>query len=185
MKKNVLFGVTISFKINTSKTEGMWEREPFKALGVYYSMLLNYFTKRITSREPYLDSAKKLVNVWSSSGFSVFVGVTVVKSLFIPKFFYILSPLPAPNEIVQELNRILFKFLWKGMDKVRRLSTINGYENSGLEMIDLESTVKSLRLAWLKRIFRENEQRCLEITILKIIMFLPSFILIGWLLQPR
>ena len=73
------------------------------------------------------------------------------------KFVYILSLLPAPKEILQELNRILFKFLWKGTDKVTRLSTINEYENGGLKMRDLESMVKSLRLAWLKRIFGEDD----------------------------
>ena len=49
---------------------------------------------------------------------------------------------------------MIFKFLWKGTDKVTRLSTINEYENGGLKMIDLESMIKSLRLAWLKRIFQ-------------------------------
>ena len=80
-------------------------------------------------------------------------------SLLIPKFVYILSLLPAPKGIVQELNRMLFKFLWKGKgtDKVTRLSTINDYENGGLKMIDLESMIKSLRLAWLKRIFGKND----------------------------
>ena len=81
--------------------------------------------------------------------------MTVIKSLIIPKFVYILSLLPAPKEIVQELNRILFKFLWKGTDKVTRLSNINDYKNGGLKMIDLESMVKSLRLAWLKRILEK------------------------------
>ena len=35
-----------------------------------------------------------------------------------------------------------------------RLSTINEHENGGLKMIDLEGMIKSLRLAWLKRIFQ-------------------------------
>ena len=73
-----------------------------------------------------------------------------------PKFVYISSLLPVPKEIVKELNQIIFKFLWKGTDKVTRLSTINEFENGGLKMIDLESMIKSLRLAWLKRIFQCN-----------------------------
>ena len=59
--------------------------------------------------------------------------------------------------VIQELNRLIFKFLWKGVDKVTRLSIIYDYEKSGLKMIDLETMVKSLRLAWLKRIFSEND----------------------------
>ena len=58
--------------------------------------------------------------------------------------------------MIQELNRLIFKFLWKGVDKVTLLSTINDYQMSGLKMIDLETRVKSLRLSWLKRIFSEN-----------------------------
>ena len=158
-------------KINTSKTEGMWvgslrndkskpfgikwSGEPIKALGVYYS----YDTKLLHEKNfiERLESFKKLVNVWSSKGLSVYGKVTVIKSLIILKFVYILSLLPAPKKIVQELNRILFKIQWKGTDKVARLSTINEYENGGLKMIDLERMVKSLRLAWLKRIFGEND----------------------------
>ena len=61
-----------------------------------------------------------------------------------------------PKGVIQELNRLIFKFLWKGVDKVTRLSTINDYQRSGLKMIDLETMVKSLRLSWLKIIFSEN-----------------------------
>ena len=46
--------------------------------------------------------------------------------------------------------------MWKSTDKVTRLSTINDYENGGLKMVDLECMIKSLRLAWLKRIFSSN-----------------------------
>ena len=37
-----------------------------------------------------------------------------------------------------------------------RVSVINDYEKGGLKMIDLESMVKSLRLAWLKRVFNDS-----------------------------
>ena len=42
---------------------------------------------------------------------------------------------------------------WKGVDKVTRASVINEYEEGELRMVDLECMVKSLTLAWLKRIF--------------------------------
>jgi len=46
-----------------------------------------------------------------------------------------------------------FEFLWN----YTLVSNINDYEKSGLKMIDLETMVTSLRLAWLKRIFSEND----------------------------
>ena len=55
------------------------------------------------------------------------------------------------------MNHIIFTFLWKGKDKVTRLSAINTLEESGIKMIDIESIIKALRLAWLKRMFNNND----------------------------
>ena len=46
---------------------------------------------------------------------------------------YIFSFLPTPIYIIKEANQLLFKFLWKGVDKVTRLSTINSYKKGGLK----------------------------------------------------
>ena len=37
-----------------------------------------------------------------------------------------------------------------------RLSVINNYEAGGIKMIGVDSLIKALRLAWLKRIFSNN-----------------------------
>ena len=105
-------------RVNTSKTEGMWvgslrnneskpfgikwSGEPIKALGVYYF----YDTKLLHEKNfiERLDSVKKLENIWSSRGLSVYGRVTVIESLIIPKFVYILSLLPAPKEIVHRVE---------------------------------------------------------------------------------
>ena len=50
---------------------------------------------------------------------------------------------------MNKLNQLLFKFLLNGTDKVTRVSVLGDYEIGGLKMIDLDSMVKSLRLAWL------------------------------------
>ena len=47
--------------------------------------------------------------------------------------------------MLKELNKMLFEFLWKGVDKVTRASVINEYEDGGLRMVDLECMFKSLR----------------------------------------
>jgi len=127
--------------INTTKTQGMWigssrknkakplgikwPDEPIKALEVHYTYDLKLLhEKNFIER---LDSVKKLLNIWSSRGLSIYGKVTVIKSLIIPKLVYISSLLPTSKGIIQELNRLLFKFLWKGTDKVTRLSAINEY----------------------------------------------------------
>ena len=83
--------------------------------------------------------------------------MTVIKSLVIPKFVYLCSLMPVADEFVKELNRLVYKFLWNGTDKATRLSTINDYAKGGLKMIDLDCMIKSLRLAWLQRIYNVTE----------------------------
>ena len=122
-------------------------------LGVYYSYDQKLLEKNIEN----LDNVKKLINIWSARGLSLYGKVTIIKSLIVPKFVYVSSLLTTPKGVIQELNQLIFKFLWKGVDKVTHLSAINDYEKSGLKMIDLETMIKSLRLAWLKRIFSEND----------------------------
>ena len=161
------FEIISGLKFNCSKTEGMWigtlrnhkakpfgikwPDEPIKALGVYFT-----YNQKLLKEKNFierLDSVKKLINIWSSRGLSIYGKVTIIKSFLIPKFVYACSVLPTPRELIKELNKLLFKFLWKGTDKVKRVSVINEYEEGGLRMIDLECMVKSLRLAWLRRIF--------------------------------
>ena len=67
------------------------------------------------------------------------------------------SVLSPPSKIIKQVNSVIFSFLWNGKDKVTRLSSINSYEDGGIKMTDIESLVKSVRLAWLKRIFSDNE----------------------------
>ena len=64
--------------------------------------------------------------------------------------------LPTPENIIKELNHLVYNFLLKGKDKATRKSAINDYEGGGIKMVDIESMIKSLRLAWLKRIFGGN-----------------------------
>ena len=51
-----------------------------------------------------------------------------------------------------ELNRLLFKFLGNGVDKVTRVSAINDYDRGGFKMIDVDCMIRSLRLGWLQRV---------------------------------
>ena len=51
--------------------------------------------------------------------------------------------MPVPDEIVKELNRLVYRFLWNGTDKVSCLSTINDYPKGAFKMIDLDCIVKS------------------------------------------
>ena len=57
------------------------------------------------------------------------------------------SIIETPPEIIKQLEKMIYKFLWKGPDKVTRLSVINTLENDGLNLTDLELHIKALRVS--------------------------------------
>ena len=62
-----------------------------------------------------------------------------------------------PPEIIKQMEKMMFKFLWKGPDKVTRLSLINTLEDGGLNLTDFETHIKALRLSWIPRLLDERE----------------------------
>ena len=92
-----------------------WPNEPIKALGVYYTYDIRLLhDKNVIER---LDSVKKLINIWSSRGLSLCGKVTIIKSLLIPKFVYILSLPPHPRESSKSLTECHLNFCGKELIK--------------------------------------------------------------------
>ena len=61
------------------------------------------------------------------------------------------------KDTVIEVKKILFKFIWKGKDKVKRLSLISDLDKGGLKALHLESIIKSQRIMCCKK-YAENQQ---------------------------
>ena len=68
---------------------------------------------------------------------SVIGKVLIVKALGVSKFTFAATVLHVPQDIIKQINQILFNFLWGcKCDKVKRDIVIQDYENGGLKMID-------------------------------------------------
>ena len=55
------------------------------------------------------------------------------------------------KEIVKEVNKIIFNFIWKGKDKVKPSALISDVENRGLSAPHLESIIKAQRILCYKK----------------------------------
>ena len=45
------------------------------------------------------------------------------------------------KEIIKSINSVIFNFVWKGKDKIKRLALISEYEDGGLKMPHTESLI--------------------------------------------
>ena len=66
---------------------------------------------------------------------------------------YVFSVLPTSQDFIKQLNIIIYNFLWNGPDKIARSAAINDIRFGGVNLIDLVTSIRSLRLAWLGRLF--------------------------------
>jgi len=73
-----------------------------------------------------------------------------------PKFMYRASLISFDKHIIKSVNSLIFIFLCRGTDKIKRLALISEYEHGGLKMPHPESLIKTQRIASLKRYLGDN-----------------------------
>ena len=98
-----------------------------------------------------LCSVHKILSLWTQLDLSVTGRVMVAKSLICSQFTYQMSSIGLPNEVLLELNKITFKFIWKGKDKVKRNVIIADYDSGDLKLIDMVHLQHSVSILWLKK----------------------------------
>ena len=120
------FGKVSGLKLNRNKTEGLLIGKlkkteecrinnikfslKVKALGTYFGTnkhecyTLNWIDK--------IESCNKLINSWNKRKLTMFGKVTVIKSLILPKFAFLLQAIPIPKECKKQINSMIFNFVW-------------------------------------------------------------------------
>ena len=125
--------------------------KPIYALGIYFS----YNDKLATEKNFYdkLVSLNKILNIWSSRDISIYGKINIVKTLVMSKLTFVCSVLDTPNGFTEEVNKIIFKFIWKyKQPKIKKSTIIKCKEGGGLNMTDFTVFDKALKLCWVKRL---------------------------------
>ena len=110
--------------------------------------VINSFEK-ISGLKINISKLENAANWWKGRGLTLYGRAQIINSLLLPRLIYIATMFAVPKEVIKDINRIVFKFLWRGQDRVVRTAMINSYENGGLRVLDFET----VRLSWLKRVF--------------------------------
>ena len=164
------FGECSGLKVNDEKTEILALGNNFlqasdfpkhnlceviKILGIYFGYDVRQ-RDNLNFRET-LKSIKKSVNLWKWRGLSLLGRIQIVKTFAIPKFMFRASVIPTSKELIKEVNSVLYSFIWKGKDKVKRHALISDVEMGGLKMLDIDSMISAKRIICLKK-FLEDYQ---------------------------
>ena len=63
---------------------------------------------------------------------------------------------PISKDLIKEADSLFYYFIWNGKDKVKRTVMISAVEKGGLNMLDIDSMVRSRRVICIKKKFLED-----------------------------
>ena len=172
LKELQKFGDQSGLKINVEKTACMavGTSSENEVSTKYRTMLVNELTilgiridreakdaadRNIQLKMPVLKSE---IEQWNRRCLTPIGRISIVKALLLSKLVHLFMALPNPStRCMKELERMLFSFVWgKKNDKVKRTKLVQSPSKDGLNMVQIDSFVKSIKLSWLKRLFTSN-----------------------------
>ena len=100
-----------------------------KILGVRFTY--DQRAKRKLNFAEIVTSVKQKLHIWR---WRDLIGrIQIVKTFIIPVFLYRASMICSDQEFVEELNKIIFEFIWRGKDKVKRSALIGDIRDGELK----------------------------------------------------
>ena len=153
---------------NLEKTQALWIGAPYRGADTFQTNVtlqwceklkilgITFENSLLGILEVYAEKIKGIkseIEKWKFRNLSLRGKVTIIKSLLISKISYLFATIPnPPQSAVRELTSILYKFLWHGRaEKIKRLSLIKDPSNGGIGMLDLQSYISALKVAWIRR----------------------------------
>ena len=93
-----------------------------KILGVYFTY--NESQRKKLNFDEILKLIKEKLQMWKWRDLTILGRIQIAKTFVMPLFMYRASLICMHKDIVIEVNKLLYQFIWKGKDKVKRLALL-------------------------------------------------------------
>ena len=125
--------------------------------------------------------------MWKWRGLTLLRRIQPVTSFIIPKVLGKTSLITVTDDLIKEINSVMYRFIWKGNDKIKRAALINDIEDD--KMLDIQSVILVQRVMVLKRFTNKDYKNSWKITLIILIpdSYLSNFrpfIRSAWTLGP-
>jgi len=144
----MLLGNSRDLSIDLNLLNGMRIKKALKILGIYF--LYDNRTKQKLNFDEVIHSIEKILKIWRWRDLTLIGRIQIIKAFFIPVFLDCTSMICLDIEFVNEANKIIFNFSWKGRDKVKRLALVSEVEDGGLKAPHLDYIIRTQRIPAVK-----------------------------------
>ncbi len=156
--------------LNVDKTEGMllgplkntmqhyrgivFTNEAIRCLGVYMGHDKNMCYQLNWSKK--LEKIKLILERWKNRNLTIFGKNLIIKSLAVSQLIHTMSIIHTPPEILREVEKTIFNFLWNSHDRIKRKTLIGPKDSGGIEMLDIYCKDFALKAGWARRLHYKN-----------------------------
>ena len=135
-----------------------WGENTFTLLGVKFSTNLTDIVN--INYDAKIEEINRLFITWSKRMLSPIGKIVVIKSLALAKLNHLILSIPdPPQEKINMIQNLFFRFLWKnGRDKVKRTVITQEYKAGGLKMVDFKHFSLSLKATWFRRLIHMDNK---------------------------
>ena len=98
--------------------------------------------------------------MWKWRGLTLLGRIQIIKSFVIPKILSKAAVIAVTDDFIKEINCLIYSFIWKGNDKIKRAVLINDIENGEPRMLDIQSMIQSQRVMVLKKYADKEHISC-------------------------
>ena len=167
------FGIFSGLKSNRNKSNGMWlgankmsKEKPgdinwvengqyIKILGIYFcaNKEASLIDKNWVGQ---IDKIKSLIKQWHKRNLSLYGKIVIAKTFLLSQITHIIQSLALPETVVDEIDTIIFKFLWqkhysekKANEKLKRSILCSDISDGGLKMISVKTQHKVFLMKWM------------------------------------
>jgi len=121
-----------------------------KILGVHFTY--DQRAKRKLNFDEIVTSVKQKLHLWRWRDLTIIGRIQIGKIFIIPVFLCTASMICSDQEFVKELNKIIFEFIWRGKDKVKRSALIGDIRDGGLKAPHMNSMIETQRIMCCKKL---------------------------------
>ena len=147
---------------NSCNAKWLQPDDYIKILGVYFSAEKEASTIKL-NWEPKIASMLRKINNWNKRNISMYGKVILCKTFLLSKINYIIQSLSLPDNVLAEIDRIMFKFIWqkrssnkRAFERVNRTLMCQDISLGGLKMISVKDQQKVFHINWIKKITNEE-----------------------------
>ena len=106
-----------------------------------------------------INKVENILESWRKRVISLFGKIQILKTFALSQFVLPATLLVVPPDKRKQTESILYKFLWRGKDKVKRAKVIRELKHGGLNMVDIKRIFMSFKAAWITR-FLDSHPKC-------------------------